>query len=461
MWAVIAAVLASCSVEATPGVCCISAQDCTSIGASDDSRPCPDGQVCKLSNHMCQLDECSIDDDCAAPTPYCAADMTCVGCRGDADCEASAPVCDPGTSSCRGCADDSECDSEVCDAQAGTCVDPVSALYASTSGSGTVCSQMTPCDLATAFDQATNARPTIKLAQGSYVGAYTLPGKTFDLHGSDSTLTGNVASTPTLSLGDYTSLTMSRITVQAYPDPQNTTSAINCVANEAYAPGSVALDQVTIQSVATALLMRQCNITIERSHVIGGSIGLLVQGGSEAIIDRTLFEQGVYSGLISASDSTVHATNSVFVSRDNATTNNFVLAASESLIDVSFSTIIGNPWTCSTASICDGTTPSGVCISNSVVMSTMAGTTNTLDDTCGVHYSIVYPQTGLVNGSHDKLVDPMLVDPANGDFHLMPGSPAVDAAEPGASDASDFEGTARPQGDADDMGAFELVPSGG
>ena len=53
-------------------------------------------------------------------------------------------------------------------------------------------------------------------------------------------------------------------------------------------------------------------------------------------------------------------------------------------------------------------------------------------------------------------VDPLLKDPANGDYHLTPASPAVDAA--GETGTPDFDGTARPQGAQSDMGAFELVP---
>ncbi len=50
--------------------------------------------------------------------------------------------------------------------------------------------------------------------------------------------------------------------------------------------------------------------------------------------------------------------------------------------------------------------------------------------------------------------DPGFVDPSNGDFHLLPGSPAVDAgAAPGAPTA-DFDGTPRSDGHID-VGAFE------
>lgn len=52
-------------------------------------------------------------------------------------------------------------------------------------------------------------------------------------------------------------------------------------------------------------------------------------------------------------------------------------------------------------------------------------------------------------------MDPQFVNPAIGDFHLHPTSPAIDAADPTATLATDFDGVSRPQGPARDLGAFE------
>jgi hypothetical protein len=53
----------------------------------------------------------------------------------------------------------------------------------------------------------------------------------------------------------------------------------------------------------------------------------------------------------------------------------------------------------------------------------------------------------------------MFADPALGNFRLRPGSPAIDAGAADAlSGATDFDGAARIQGSAVDLGAFESAP---
>ena len=64
--------------------------------------------------------------------------------------------------------------------------------------------------------------------------------------------------------------------------------------------------------------------------------------------------------------------------------------------------------------------------------------------------STLFPYTTLFRS------DPLLTDPEGLDFHLTPGSPAIDAGA--ASDlAFDFGGIFRPQGAAIDVGAYEFA----
>jgi len=53
--------------------------------------------------------------------------------------------------------------------------------------------------------------------------------------------------------------------------------------------------------------------------------------------------------------------------------------------------------------------------------------------------------------------DPYFVNAAAGDFHLQPGSPAIDAGIRVEVVTVDLDGTHRPQGLSYDIGAFEFA----
>ncbi|NIQ40034.1 MAG: hypothetical protein GTN81_15845, partial [Proteobacteria bacterium] len=59
--------------------------------------------------------------------------------------------------------------------------------------------------------------------------------------------------------------------------------------------------------------------------------------------------------------------------------------------------------------------------------------------------------------------DPSFVDPDNGDFHLQPGSPCIDAGTDNVQDLplEDFEGDPRIAGSGPDMGVDEVVAESG
>ena len=59
--------------------------------------------------------------------------------------------------------------------------------------------------------------------------------------------------------------------------------------------------------------------------------------------------------------------------------------------------------------------------------------------------------------AHSIVGLPQFVDPANHDYHLLFNSPAIDAGT-NTGVATDYDGTARPQGAAYDIGAYEYTP---
>jgi parallel beta-helix repeat protein len=52
--------------------------------------------------------------------------------------------------------------------------------------------------------------------------------------------------------------------------------------------------------------------------------------------------------------------------------------------------------------------------------------------------------------------DPLFVDPVNGDYHLLPGSPCIDSGDPACTLSYDMEGDPRPQGLGHDIGCDEF-----
>jgi hypothetical protein len=60
-------------------------------------------------------------------------------------------------------------------------------------------------------------------------------------------------------------------------------------------------------------------------------------------------------------------------------------------------------------------------------------------------------------GANDLVdIDPMFVNPANNDFHLLTGSPAIDKGEARQDVPTDHDGISRPQGAGWDIGAYEF-----
>ena len=66
--------------------------------------------------------------------------------------------------------------------------------------------------------------------------------------------------------------------------------------------------------------------------------------------------------------------------------------------------------------------------------------------------------SGGWSGTNNIDADPLFVNPADGDFHLKPDSPCIDAGDPDSDfPKDDIDGDSRPQGEKYDMGSDEFV----
>ncbi|AEV97046.1 hypothetical protein A4D02_18240 [Niastella koreensis] len=109
-----------------------------------------------------------------------------------------------------------------------------------------------------------------------------------------------------------------------------------------------------------------------------------------------------------------------------------------------------------------GAAVSNVRLTNIIIWKSGAAYPGPLDAGPSIFYSycdldLVTPP---VSGNANIDADPLFVNAAGNDFHLMPCSPAVDKGYPVFQLTTDYESNIRPQGAAMDMGAYETAGGG-
>ena len=471
--------VAACS-KTNPAVCCTTASDCAAVGLKDP-KGCSDGLLCR--GNQCIAETCATSADCDASAPYCASGScemmcmddsqcpgfgqdtsdtfcvsgACVACRaGMNDCPTTAPVCDMGT--CRACTADSDCASAVCDVDSGMCVAEDQIRYAGPSGNdANACTHAAPCTITKALNLVDAQHLWVRMLPGSYMPA------TVSIVNTNVKLvaTGATLLNAGLSVGAQSDVDVRGLTVDASTQSVPITGIFCQPMNGA---ARLRLRAVRVQmnpNVSTAAALDSealCNLQVSNSSFFG-----LTQFAdqSSSVIDRSRFE-GYWSVFANkANDSlTLHVTNSILV--DPQLSPNLTPQVPGALsLYFAYDTLYTNKSTTILA-LCTGN-GSGVAATSTVFFDNIFYAPNAFNafaatSACTADTNVIYPEPPTVNSGTMAIVqDPKLVDPANGDFHLQAASPAIDAAKVTASDPPvDYDGTTRPQGTRDDIGAFEF-----
>lgn len=373
---------------------------------------------------------------------FCVAEM-CAECRESADCSTDVPVCDKSSHACRGCQTDSECPSNVCDVDAAKCAAEQDVLYVVPTGGMTTCTQLNPCSLDRALEIRTATRNIIKLGPGAYSTSTEIT-----VDGSEELTMIGPASIPGLTVLDAASFNGRDLTLDF---------RLLCV-SEGLA--SVDLSRVVVGPGASVGGIA-CTMSIHESRVLSALTQIpaihadgLMAGVNGATINRgsvlTVMQSEVVGSQVRVEKySSLRMTNSVL--REQGGLPAILLGENVLASEIAFTTIVDGTVVCGDgAPVLEG--------KNNIIVNTRADApTNTvMGAACTHNYSLINPQAASPVGANNLLnLDPLFTNKVVGELQLLPQSPAIDAADPTATEPFDLVGTQRPQGPRHDVGAFE------
>jgi hypothetical protein len=431
--------------------CCINAAECgTAI------VPCETGERCEEPIHTCVADvgmPCSMSSECVTDLdhPYCVMEMCVAECVGNESCDGSSdtdgmycvdgdcvectsatrttdctdpmmPSCDNGI--CEACEVDGDCGADRVCLLNGSCADTGRILFASPGGTGTCLMPASPCSLPVALGMVSMTKDIVKLEPGNY----PLDPRPADLT-MDMIMTGRGA---TLDLEDTNSEVL-RITATA-----DVTLIGITIKDGNGAPGDgircepgaslIAHEVTVVDNAQSGISADSCNLTLTRSnieHNTAGGVRLL--NNSRYIITNSFITQNgnqnsAYGGLNLQSIATGN------VLRFNTIADNDAMAVPAGYFCVS-QTIDA-----------DG---------NLIVSNTEMPPGSQVTTGCPTGNSLQSADSALFN--FVNITAPF-------DYHIQPGSDAIDVPGVPAREMFDVDGDARPAGTGHDYGADEFTP---
>lgn len=371
-----------------------------------------------------------------------------VACENNPDCPADRPVCDPDARECRGCSADAECASDVCHELTGACVDETAAVYVAATGADNAsCSRTNPCaTFAAGVNALTATRTTIKVADGNYTGGFLLrrtpplQTATILISGSHTGWDGAVLTAMGQVSVENIEAVIEGITIQGANQDgiQNKgTTTLSRVLITGGAEDGIdgrgnkltVLDSRIENNTLVGIDCLGSDLEVQRSQIVSNKQGgILVQNGAFTIVNNVIAKNGsALTGMFGGAK-LAPSSGGAAVFRFNTVANNLI-----------GSTVAGV--TCDTP-----VTVEDSILSNSTIIP------NELAGACTPKYCLF--GANAPNGNGNLMGAPMFVN-APTDYHLLPGSPAIDKADPAATETTDFEGAHRPTGAARDIGADE------
>jgi hypothetical protein len=415
--------------------------------------------ICDLELGTCR--GCKLDQECAErdpQNPICAPNGHCGACAGDPDCtDPDRPICDTDTATCRGCQAHAECASAVCDIGASACVDPAEIVYvSSTTGSfdATCGAQDLPCrSLGDGVDKVTFDRSYLRLT-GTFSERLTLSANTFRVIGEGATLDltpvdfdPGIAGV-TVNMGARALIDGLRVTNLSVG------GGIDC------SQGELTLRQVTVDSnEGSGVNASDCPLNIQESRITGNSERGVnagtATGVGNLVIERSLIAEN-YRGGIDSSIAPLLIRNNLILRNSNLGEYQGAirLRGSGSNSVISYNTFVGNMVNANYIGIIGC---SGAVLSSNIIWGNLYPPDSDVDQTiigCDQVRNNL-SDSMLENHPQNYLGDPLFVLATDDDYHLMPGSPALDLGEPGLANLLDYAGNPRPVGAGPDIGALE------
>lgn len=453
-----------CDVEGSfsdlPGTCV--AVTCTP-GEVVQCRDAQDVLVCNGNGNNYDIEMCA--HGCGA--------QGCHECATNAQCAAPMEICDTESKTCRGCQAGTDCESGIC--ENAICVPPSAVVYASSTGITTgSCTRQEPCtlDRAAMIAVAAPTTPILKLEPGTYSSLLvidTITPQPLRVLGE-----AGVVLTSTSGLRVQNGAHVELRFVEFLKDSTANSPQVTC----GNAPTTDPISTVKLYDAklsyrsggGSIIQSNRCVLELQRADLGAGFASYALSLGSDtnAVLDQVHIHliDGVNTGstrinLSGRQRVFLTATNSVFEDvRFGLSTSDQAPPYSQHLL--AFNTFVFTTSTGGSHAIeCTPSVPTdynwNARIENNIIyaptMSSAIGGPH-----CTTNKNVVL---NIAGGVGTNIVgDPQFVDAASGDFQVMSSSPAINAAVP-ASDLTtdhDFDGVARPQGAAHDIGAFERVP---